>query len=70
MEKDEPYQLSPDEMVSHKNLLRVDEAAYCLNVSERMIYDWVAEGKLRRLKDSPVRVAAEDVAFLMKDFEE
>ena len=65
---DAPYQLTPAEMVSRKALLRVDEAAYCLNISERQIYDWIAEGKLRKTKSQPVRVAAEDVAACMTDF--
>lgn len=65
-----PFKLTPGEMVSHKALLRVDEAAYCLNISARQVYSWIAEGKLRRVKDAPVRVSAEDVALLMSDFEE
>lgn len=70
--KNPPYhfQLTPGEMVSHKALLRVDEAAYCLNISWRQVYDWIAEGKLRRVKDQPIRVSAEDVAMLMSDFAE
>jgi excisionase family DNA binding protein len=65
-----PYLLSPAEMVTHKALLRVDEAAYCLNVSERQIYDWITEGKLRKVKEQPIRIAAEDVMFHMTNFEE
>jgi excisionase family DNA binding protein len=65
-----PFTLTPDEMVSHKALLRVDEAAYCLNISERQVYKWIYEGKLRRVKGNPIRVAAEDVSFWMKDYEE
>ena len=43
-----PFQLTPAEMVARKALLRVDEVAYCLNISERAVYDWIAEGKLRK----------------------
>jgi excisionase family DNA binding protein len=68
--QDAPFQLTPAEMVSRKALLRVDEAAYCLNISERQIYDWIAEGRLRKAKGNPIRVAAEDVAFCMTNFEE
>jgi excisionase family DNA binding protein len=67
---DAPFHLTPAEMVKHKALLRVDETAYCLNISERTVYDWIVAGKLRKVRDQPIRVAAEDVAFLMKDFEE
>lgn len=63
-----PFQLTPGEMVRHKALLRVDEAAYCLNISERQVYDWIAEGKLRSVKDKPIRVSAEDVALCMSNF--
>jgi excisionase family DNA binding protein len=65
-----PFQLSPAEMVARKALLRVDEAAYCLNISERQVYDWIAEGKLRRAKEQPVRVSAEDVHSYMANFAE
>jgi excisionase family DNA binding protein len=65
-----PFALTPPEMVTHKALLRVDEAAYCLNISERQVYDWIAEGKLRRAKEQPVRVSAEDVSAYMTKFED
>jgi hypothetical protein len=61
------YHSAPAELVSRKELLRVDEAAYCLNVSERKIYDWIAEGRLRRTKTPPVRVIAGDVAAEMQN---
>ena len=64
------FTLSPQEMVSRIPLLRVAQAAYCLNVSERTIYDMIAGGKLATAKDRPVRVKAEDVAFFMNDFDE
>lgn len=66
----EPFTLTPAEMVQRKSLLRVDEAAYCLNIKERTIYDWIAEGKLRKTIDNPVRIPVEDVAFHMNNFEE
>ncbi|CAK7024903.1 MAG: hypothetical protein DELT_02540 [Desulfovibrio sp.] len=65
----EPFTLTPAEMVQRKSLLRVDEAAYCLNIKERTVYDWIAEGKLRKTVDNPVRVPAEDVSFHMNNFE-
>ena len=64
----EPFKLTPAEMVQRKSLLRVDEAAYCLNISERAVYDWIAEGKLRRTEDAPVRIPSEDVAHRMNLF--
>jgi excisionase family DNA binding protein len=65
-----PFSRTPGEMVVKKSLLRVDEAAYCLNISERSVYDWIAEGKLRKARGAPIRVAAEDVAYFMTNFEE
>jgi excisionase family DNA binding protein len=65
-----PFTLAPSEMVTRKALLRVDEAAYCLNISERQVYDWIAEGKLRKAKEQPIRVSAEDVCSYMTNFEE
>lgn len=64
------YDLSPQELVKKKTLLRVDEAAYCLNVSERKVYDWVSFGRLTALKDKPLRIRSEDVAAMMCDFDE
>ena len=64
------FNLTPGEMVSRKSLLRVAEAAYCLNISERKVYEWIADGRLRRTKDSPVRIPSEDVMRCMQDFED
>lgn len=66
----EPYTLTPAEMVQRKSLLRVDEVSYCLNIKERTVYDWIAEGRLRKTKENPVRIPAEDVVFYMSNFEE
>ena len=67
---DQPYTLTPLEMLARHDILTVRQAAYCLNVSERQIYDYIAEGKLVKLKDTPVRVRADEVKALRKDFDE
>ncbi len=67
---DQPYTLTPQEMLARHDLLTVRQAAYCLNVSERQIYDNIAEGKLVKLKDKPVRVRATEVKELRRDFDE
>lgn len=67
---EQPYSLTPQEMVNRHDILNVKQAAYCLNVSERTIYDYIAEGKLIRLKDSPVRVRSKEVKELRGDFDE
>lgn len=64
------YTLSPQEMVGRLSLLRIDQVSYCLNISDRTVRDWIDTGKLRRTEDYPIRVPAEDVAFLMSDFDE
>lgn len=66
----QPYTLTPAEMVIRKSLLRVEEAAYCLNVSNRKIRDWIADGRLITLNVRPRRIKAESVAAMMQDFDE
>jgi excisionase family DNA binding protein len=73
MDRQQPvktYTLTPQEMVKKRFLLRVGEAAYCLNISGRQVYDLINEGKLIRLKDKPIRIKAEDVEIMMNDFDE
>jgi excisionase family DNA binding protein len=68
--RDRGYSLTPGEMVAAKALLRVDEVAYCLNIAERSVYDWVAEGKLPRAWDGePLRIPSEAVSRYMQNFE-
>lgn len=68
--QDAPYALTPAEMVERKNLLTVRETSYCLNVSERQVYDWLAEGRLVALKERPIRVRAVEVKAMMQNFDE
>ncbi|WP_294622929.1 helix-turn-helix domain-containing protein [uncultured Bilophila sp.] len=64
----QPYTLTPYEMVEKKPLLTVEEAAYCLNVSKRTVYDYIDLGKLNVLKEGPKRVSSRDVRRMMEDF--
>lgn len=64
------YAITPTDMVRRHALLTVKQAAYCLNVSERTIYNMIAEGKLVRTRDNPVRVRASEVEQYMNDFDE
>ena len=70
MPAEQPYTLTPQEMVNKHDILNVRQAAYCLNVSERTIYNYIAEGKLIRLKESPVRVRSKEVKELRGNFDE
>lgn len=64
------YSISPKEMIDRHDLLTVRQAAYCLNVSERTIYDYIAEGKLVRLREYPIRVRASEVKAMLENFDE
>lgn len=64
------YSISPKEMLARHDLLTVRQAAYCLNVAERTIYDYIAEGKLVRLREKPARVRASEVMALRENFDE
>lgn len=65
-----PYTLTPVEMAHRLDLLRVPQAAYCLNISERLVYDWIACGKLIKVKDEPIRVRAKEIRELQGSFDE
>jgi len=60
------FSITPGEMVKAKSLLRADEAAYCLNISQSQVYALANEGKLDRHVDLPFRVTSESVINEMK----
>lgn len=53
--------LSVDELLRLKRVLRVDEAAWILNISRQKVHDWVEEGLLDPVPGTPVRVTASSV---------
>lgn len=53
--------ISAEDLVVKKTLLRAEEAAFALGVSCSQIYQMIAEGKLIRHQDNPVRVTSESV---------
>jgi len=55
-----PY-VTAEELLAAKAVLRVDEAAFVLNVSERTVRDLIDSAKLDRLPDLPVRVTTASV---------
>lgn len=55
------FTISPEEMVSRKHFLLVEEAAYCLNIAPRTVREWIEAGVLTKAKRRPVRVLASDV---------
>lgn len=54
-------QVTAEELLAAKTLLRVDEAAFVLGVSPQQVYSLIDAGKLDRHLDLPVRVTAESV---------
>lgn len=52
---------SAEELVENRLVLRVDEAAWVLNVSTKTIYRMLQEGKLRVVEGNPVRVTTESL---------
>lgn len=53
--------VTADELLRIKRWLRVPEAAFCLNVSEREVRYMVDAAKLDRHPDAPLRVSVESV---------
>ena len=64
------FALTPAEMLAKYNLLTVRQVAYILNISERTVYDYIAAGKLVRLKEAPIRVRSREVRELSRNFDE
>lgn len=51
-----------DRLLEVKRVLRTDEAAWALGVSERLVIDWANAGRLERVADGrPLRVTTESV---------
>jgi hypothetical protein len=67
---EQPFTLTPQEMIGRKHTLLVREAAYCLNCSESLVYRYITEGRLAALKDKPARIRVSDVAAMMNDFDD
>lgn len=60
-----PY-VTAEELLAAKTVLRVDEAAFCLNVSERTVRDMIDSARLDRLPDLPVRVTTASVRAALR----
>jgi len=54
--------LSDEEVLRAKRLLRVDEVATILRVSQRHVRYLVDEGRLHRYPEKPLRISASSVA--------
>lgn len=69
-EPEKPFTLTPEEMVARKSSLRADEVAYCLNCSVGKVYKHVHEGRLVGSKERPMRIRTQEVADMMRDWDE
>jgi len=61
------FRLSPDELLAKRKLLKIDEAAYVLNVSARQVRSMVHEGRLSVTRDAPQRIPVEEVRAMIRD---
>lgn len=55
------WPLSVEELLNAKSVLRTDEAAWALNLSQNVIYDMIQDGRLDAVEGFPVRVTVESV---------
>jgi excisionase family DNA binding protein len=53
--------MSVDELLRLKRVLRVEEAAWALNVSHQKVRNWVEEGVLEHVPGNPIRVTSDSV---------
>ena len=58
--------ISVDDMLRLKRVLRVEEAAWALNVGARKIRDWIDEGLLEPVPGRPVRVTCRSVSRVLQ----
>lgn len=61
------FRLSPDELLANRKLLRIDEAAYILNISARQVRSMVYEGRLSATRDKPLRIPVEEIRAMVLD---
>ena len=54
-------ELSAEDLLRLKKVLRTDEAAFVLNISAKTVYDMVNDGRLDAVEGHPVRVTVESV---------
>ena len=61
------FRLSPDELMSKRKLLTVNEVAYILNISPRQVRHMIQDGRLKVTKCSPQRVPVQDIKIMVED---
>lgn len=63
------FKLTPDELLSRRKLLSVNEAAYVLNVSIRRMRNMIHEGRFRITKTTPYRIPADEIRAHLNNVE-
>lgn len=53
--------ISADELLRIKKVLRVNEAAWALNISRQQVHEWIQQGILDQVPGAPIRVTVESV---------
>lgn len=66
---DDGFDLSPDELLAKKPLLRINEVRYCLRISRSTAYRLVEEGILVKHNRLPLRITAASVKAEMENVE-
>ena len=59
------FRLSPDELLSKRKLLLVNEVAYVLNISPRQVRRLIHLSRLKATRDQPLRVPVEEIKALV-----
>ena len=60
--------VSVDELLRMKRVLRVEEAAWALNVSRQKVHRWVDEGILEQVAGNPLRVTTASVERVLQPY--
>lgn len=58
--------VSVDDLLRMKRVLRVEEAAWALNVSRQKVRHWLEEGVLEKVPGSPVRITVMSIERILR----
>ena len=58
--------ITVDELLNIKKVLRIDEAAYALNIGKTKVFEMLQDGRLEQVKGTPARVTTESVRRLLE----
>jgi len=61
------FRLAPEELLNKRKLLTVNEAAYVLNVSSRLVRNMIHEGRFNVTRITPIRIPVAEVRAMAED---